>query len=370
MPEQLRPVTTDEQFPSSLESTHHVEEIGTTAITQGIRGWGKVGPEQEGADFNNPDIAFIGTHADDYQRFYGVEPATTDNQRERAKQIIEAADQRKLWNELGFKAGQFAVSPLQQGFSKENNPDFAHRTGSQFHVVEDGQGTTYLLKAAAGDRQLREAAASLETVWAAQTYAESDRMASRVGQYMGYPVVPTELVEYKDKPYVAYGFIKDAMNADETDMIKNKGAAELRQVFNFVAGSFGDAAHQGIVDPSDGNYYANDLTMVDTVPQVYGHGPVTTWKEFMDRKLADPNYAPWTIGALPTNLDAETAQTLSGYVGRLRGLDIETAKEVLDAQTPLMQGKLDVLANGLAERAQVIVNLYEQGYFAGQPQVA
>lgn len=323
--------------------------VGLGGVKPGIRGWNRV--KEAEASYDQPTFDFVAAHADDYIRYYGEEDRTTDAQVTLANDLLSKMSGDQVWPAVGFDQPRLTLSEKQGSFLKENDPTLAQVSQYNFRIVHDEKGYEWLLKRAERSRDAHKKVIDVERLQVAQEVADKEAMAYNVAAYMGYPVPETALTMYEGSPWVAYKYVDNALDSrvaeDQAngrplvEVVSNPDAVTLRPVFNFVAGSFGDAAHQGIVDPITQKYYAQDL--------------VVTGQQDVERALSESQ--------LPRQLNAHDYKVLSEYVDKLRNLDPTTAAAVLNPKTPMKKQQLSEYAGAVSERAQTLVKLYDTGYF-------
>lgn len=346
-----------------------------------FRPGGLEAPEEE-------PITDIAANIEEYINFHDSPATKTAEEIATAENLIRQATD--LSSKIGFAPTNYKRSAKHTSFLKENDPDLSRLTGLYFHVVEDEAGDEWLLKYA-GFQGRRDGKDPFQDLYAQQR-AEHEVLAYQIANFLGYPVPETRIVTPKgtgdtaidNRPHTAYHYINQALDytyyvhADYPmktesavdDMtfarrsIVNEAAVDFRPVFNWVIGSMGDGFNQGIVDQETGTYYAVDLNVSYKIPYKSGSEQYTSFEEAIrDALLHESDASTYPINLIIT---PKNESVIRNYFEKLRRLDKSTAQAILDPHTPKNIVDKDALAAAVAERAQTLVQLYDQGMFQKQ----
>ena len=123
--------------------------------------------------------------------------------------------------------------------------------------------------------------------------------AANIAKAVGYPVPEITRVMWEGKPWLASAFVKNHVHTSSyvapSVSIQNIAAYNTRPLFNMLIAASGDSAHQGIINPLTGTYYAQD-TYTHFLQEELRLTPQQLAEEFAasargDRKLGD-SYVP------------------------------------------------------------------------------
>ncbi len=188
---------------------------------------------------------------------------------------------------------------------------------------------------------------------------EKEVFVSRIAALAGYPVAETRLIEYEERPWLAYAFVENASDWGKLRMpysspnvalvVRNPEAVWTRTLFNALVDAEGDSAHQGIIDEDDNKYYANDINL--GIRSDESRLPLEQVVEQLKTSM-------YRYGSLPPDTEAGRAAA-AGFVDRISQLSPEDFKGVFRDYIG-SQAETAELAQALAGRAQALKVLFEQ----------
>lgn len=366
--------------PDQDVETHHVRaaNLGSMVLREDMRDPQPIQPEK-------PSDLTVQTIAKDihtYIHYYGIERAKTDEEVVEAQKILLDVGS-DIPEQLGYNREHYTKSPNQDGFLKENDPSQAEASRNFFKVVYDASGAEWLLKYA-GLTSVRADGKDVIMDTRALEVSEEEVGASRIAMALGYPVPETKLVapvieddeiDRAYRGYIAYRFIAHASDysfydkqQDSTSgypelmVIRNPEDIAFRPIFNALVGSVGDGATQAIVSQETGIYYAQDLGMSAEMPYKRGLLQYESWDEAL-RTMFSPDIASHIDYGLPPEVTEQNRAKFDTYFEAMRQLTPEKVSTLLSPETPLMQSNLTHLSQVIAERARVLVGMYDSGFF-------
>jgi hypothetical protein len=253
-------------------------------------------------------------------------------------------------------------SPHHDGFLKENDPtlkNLSQKDGRDwFRIVDDASGNSFFLKTA--NKRAKPGHGLIEVQ---QLVAHQPEVyASRIAQYIGYPVLDTRPVEYDGKAWLASRFVENHLdvNAQEfpEDELSNKVEYQTRTIFNMLVGSVGDCSNQGIFEPELKKYWASDLTMyfyADETEMSFEQLKDKFERTFKGEKNDILEALPY-FGSRPM-LDEEQRQFVSSMLDRVRMMTPQDAKEMFRSGHGEFKDPVRVL-HVLKRRAEVIREMF------------
>lgn len=226
-------------------------------------------------------------------------------------------------------------------------------------VVTDQNGLPWMLKhtkTVPSEMQATEKLASLAFLQDAQP----EVFASRAAQAIGYPVRVAHLVQWEGRSWMAGEYVDDAREytfgyGDKYLTYKgelaNQTAFESRPIMNALINSDSDDSNQGIVDPNTATYYPIDFRL--GAREVAKPQTDEALQEKILSQFNDDGFGELTEGTDYTAIREGLAKALEE--GSLRHV---AADRIGDP------GMRTAIADGLEQRARVLVSLIDSGALA------
>lgn len=230
---------------------------------------------------------------------------------------------------------------------------------SRFVIVRDKEGVDWLLKRFEPLSHMRWAK---EHILFRLRDHQNEVFASRIGEKIGYPVPETKMVRYNDHARVAYRYMDGVEEAympwsPDTPEVEasNQADVRLRPIFNALLDAGGDSGTQGIIDPADRRYYAQD-TNCNFKPEESLKLMADLMDEIRHNFEVDGRYGPHK-GA--------THQELADFMQRINNLSLDDAREVFRDRIGSESAR-EQAANALLNRRDAIVELWRNYYFSSE----